>query len=154
MNRNEKSKEQAVQTLSAPRQDPGDVSDQLTFFVAVTASDAQSPPDPASEAFMTVHDDMRAETPIATSPFDAMPPIESKSPVADDQVSPAEGQSSMPEAALSETAAVAVALPESLGQRLAAARESRGWSCDEAASRLHLPSRLHECHFAAAGTYW
>jgi cytoskeleton protein RodZ len=35
-----------------------------------------------------------------------------------------------------------VVVLESLGQRLAAAREQRGWSCEETARRLHLPSQI------------
>jgi cytoskeleton protein RodZ len=55
---------------------------------------------------------------------------------------PIEEQSVMADGESTATLDAEVTLPESLGQRLAAAREQRGWSCDETARRLRLPSQI------------
>ncbi len=90
---------------------------QLSFFDAVVPATmiTTNPPCAGDEEI----------APTVTQATDAVAPVVATEPA------------SMPAAVASD--APAVVLDESLGQRMRAAREARGWSCEQAAHRLRFP---------------
>jgi cytoskeleton protein RodZ len=117
MKHTEKTEHPSNRKISAPPAAEHEAG-QLAFFAAETAGvDADPPADPQTSA-------PALYTLLATAEVAEAAP--DPSVVVEDSPPPA----------------ASVRVAESLGQRLAAAREARGWSCDEVARKLRLPLQV------------
>ncbi|MGH8121671.1 MAG: helix-turn-helix domain-containing protein [Rudaea sp.] len=136
MKRNEKpANSNTGKDASAERQQSaGDGVGQLTFFTEVASADDQA----AVHAGLNVPAKSAAVDETSTSEV-----MEWRLPAL--QGAAAESAAAAAPAGTTDPQSVPVKrvrVGESLGQRLTAAREARGWSCEDVAGKLHLPLQV------------